>query len=259
MHVLTCREVRVEGKGVGLLSAVCASELLRHNREVASISLRGNHLDTEAAALFATGLAAKEGMECLETLDLSYNLIRLNDLQWAARFFRAVASMPTLRHLRLDSNEMKDDALWGVASYVAVNPPLRSLSLRDQDFTRRKALGNLIQNLRFNNKLVSLDLRYNPAVLNEYIFSAESLGEVAHELEQTNPGLRVLPFHEDPAEVVRAPRRRLPGRPDLYPTLKTFTHDDMHRQRQDRVSRFEERMANKGQLHVRTAGEVIIM
>ena len=34
--------------------------------------------------------------------------------------------------LNLNSNEMKDDALWGVASFLAANPSVRILTLQDQ-------------------------------------------------------------------------------------------------------------------------------
>ncbi len=258
-HLLESCEVAAEGWGIGSLGAAAAAQILRENDSCSRVSLRGNHLDTEAAAQFVAGLAQKGGMKQLQHLDLSYNLIRLNNLVHAGKFFRALAKLKTLRSLKVDSNEQKDDALWGWASYLAVNPPLRALSIRDQDYTRRKALSNLLQNLRFNNRLVVLDLRYNPAVINEYVFQAESLNMVAKELEVTNPGLRCLPFHEDPAEVVRAPRRRLPGRPDLYPTLKVFTHDMMHRQRRARVSRFKMLMESKGTLHVRSNGPLIVL
>ena len=147
---------------------------------------------------------------------------------------------------------MKDDALWGVASFLAANPSVRILTLQDQDFKRRKTMQNLFQNLRFNNKLVILDVRYNPAVISEYIFQAESFALIAKELEVNNPGLRCLPFHEDPDEVVEAPRRRLPHRPDLYPTMATrFTHDDLHRSNEKRIERGEKKMMVKGALHVR--------
>jgi hypothetical protein len=294
---------------MGLLSVVALAELLRCNRRVTSISVRGNHLNTESAALFAEGyvkmifektkihkcqikftvklcllaskvlltlssllfffsssfllfffsyssqfssLVVKNGMECVTCLDLSYNLITLNNLQHAATFFRALALMDTLRILKLNSNEMRDDAMWGVASFLASNPSLKCLELCDQDFKRRKTLQNLFQNLRFNNKLVTLDLRYNPSVLNEYLFQAESYEMVAKELEVKNPGLRVLPFHEDPNEIVMQSRRRIPNRKDLYPTLKSmFSYDDMHRTERYRVERSEAKMREKGSMHVR--------
>lgn len=258
-HLLESHSIVAEGWGIGSLGAAAAAQILRQNDTCSRVSLRGNHVDTEAAAQFVAGLAQKGGMKALQHLDLSSNLIRLNNLVFAGKFFRSLAKLKTLRSLKVDSNEQKDDALWGWASYLAVNPPLRALSIRDQDYTRRKALSNLLQNLRFNNRLVVLDLRYNPAVINEYVFQAESLNMVAKELEVTNPGLRCLPFHEDPAEVVRAPRRRIPGRPDLYPTLKVFTHDMMHRQRRARVGRFETLMKQKGRLHVRRNGRPLIV
>lgn len=258
-HTLEEECVVLEGMGIGSLGATAVAQMLRQNVVCSSVSMRGNHLDTEAAAHFAAGLSQSGGMEYLKYLDLSYNLIRLDNLKHAGKFFRALAKLKKLRSLRMDSNEQKDDALWGWASYLAVNPPLRALSIRDQDFTRRKALSNLLQNLRFNNNLVLLDIRYNPRVINEYVFSAESLNEVAREIEVTNPGLSCMPFHEDPSEVIRAPRRRLPGRPDLYPTLKLFTHDMMHRQRQARVNRFEVLMKRKGRLHIREKGSDFIV
>ena len=109
-------------------------------------------------------------------------------------FLEAIEKLESLRTLVLDSNEMRDDALWVLCTFVASNSPLKNLSLRDQDFTRRKALQNLFVNLRFNTNLVTLDVRHNPAVLNEYIFSAESFDQVASELREKNAGLAVYPF-----------------------------------------------------------------
>lgn len=251
-HIMYSTTVNMNGQGMSELSVVTASELLRSNRKVVEISLRGNCLGTHAASLFAQGLAVKNNMECLNKIDFSYNLIKLSNLKYAAKFFRGLAMIETIRELMLDSNEMRDDALWGVASFLASNPSIRVLSLRDQDFKRRKTLQNLFQNLKFNNKLILLDLRYNPSVLKDYIFQAESFQMVAKELEESNAGLRVLPFHEDPDEIIPASRRRLPDRKDLYPTIRNnFTYDDMHRQIRARVDRMDEKMKERGSLHVR--------
>ena len=162
--------------------------------------------------------------------------------------------MNTIKTLVLNSNDMKDDALWGVASFLASNPSITALSLRDQDFKRRQTMQNLFQNLKFNNKLTTLDLRYNPAVLNEYIFTAESYHLVSQELEENNPGLKVLPFHEDPKEVTTAQRRRIPHRQDLYndiPSNSTFEYDDLHGGIKCRVERGQQKMMEAGSLHVR--------
>ena len=261
-HIKYATDVNMNGQGIGLLSIATATQLLKANKNVVRIAVRGNHLSTEAAALFTQGMGsckapATSGMALsLRQLDFSYNLITLKNLKFSGSFFRGLYKLNTLHTLVLDSNDMKDDALWGVASFLASNPSIRTLSLRDQDFKRRATMENLYQNLKFNNKLTVLDLRYNPAVLNEYIFTAESYGLVSSELEENNPGLRVLPFHEDSACVALEQRRRIPHRKDLYPkvfreTKSVFEYDDYFLQQDARVVRNEKKLKEKGGLHVR--------
>jgi hypothetical protein len=257
----------MNGKGYGKLSIVTATQLLKSNEHVMNISVRGNHLTTEAGSLFTQGMSSinndndssnsssssSSGMSnSFCKLDLSFNLINLKNLRYAGKFFRGLYKIDSLHTLILDSNEMTDDALWAVASFLASNPSIKTLSLRDQDFKRRATMENLFQNLRFNNKLSSLDLRYNPSLLSEYIFTYDSYDLISADLEENNPGLRVLPFHEDPTSITLEERRRIPHRKDLYPLVKnTFEYDDLHRQINERIKRNQIKLNEKGSYHIR--------
>ena len=84
----------MNGKGYGKLSIVTATQLLKANEHVMNISVRGNHLTTEAGSLFTQGMSSinndndssnssssssSSGMSnSFCKLDLSFNLINLN-------------------------------------------------------------------------------------------------------------------------------------------------------------------------------------
>jgi Ran GTPase-activating protein (RanGAP) involved in mRNA processing and transport len=140
--------------------------------------------------------------------------------------------MYTLTALDLSSNNMRDEGLWEIASFLASDPHLKILELRSNAFAKRSVLANIIDNISWNKHLMMIDLRENPELLNDCILSTDSYAEISKQFQKNLPGIKCLPFDHDPQDPE--------DREELY------TNDGMHREYHRKVEKIHHLLELRG-------------
>ena len=86
--------------------------------------------------------------------------------------------------------------MWSIVSFIGSDPPLEMLSIQGNNFYEKKCFEILVNNLKLNRTLIWLDLRYNPAFLNQLVMTGDGYPMLAFQLNRSNKDLVCPPFHD---------------------------------------------------------------
>ena len=137
--------MNLEGVSIGNLGSCLAGNLVSLNQSANSLSLARNGLTDFGAKLVLDALVKNDSK--IESLSLAHNRVQIMDIYHAAPLLEGVKKMYTLTALDLSSNNMRDEGLWEIASFLASDPHLKILELRSNAFAKRSVLANIIDNI----------------------------------------------------------------------------------------------------------------
>ncbi len=175
---------------------VCGSIIARMilaNDDIHKINLARNRFTNRTAALICETIL-DHGF--ITELDLSCNNVDLQEPDLNKRIFDSCGKAKKLTKLRLDRNGINNDGMWSIVSFIGSDPPLEMLSIQGNNFYEKKCFEILVNNLKLNRTLIWLDLRYNPAFLNQLVMTGDGYPMLAFQLNRSNKDLVCPPFHD---------------------------------------------------------------
>jgi len=153
-NYIPLKVLNIQSNQINLEGSKSLAEMLKNNKHLKIINLAGNPLGFRGVQSLCNSISLNSNI--LEELLLNYT--KCNDY-CCNDIYNMLITNTKLKVLSLIGNNFHNKGLDIILSSLKINTTLKSLSIGDNKNKNYKAFRNLSSYLKFNNSLISLDIK----------------------------------------------------------------------------------------------------